>query len=623
MNQQDQLVKITLIKVPDGYQVEEKIYTKIKIPKTFLDQQKITQPKPAQKQVVTKPPPQIKQTLPPPIQPVNIHPPMPPQNNLVQSQMENIPSKLIWNSSPTPQNPHQVKQIPPQTQWFAQPQLPQIHQPPPQIQQPPQPQIPIPIQQPQEQQKQEIRRQLSKHSLIIPSCANWFQMESINEIEKEHFPEFFSNQHVSKTPELYKKQRNFIVNLYRSQPSTYLTTIACRKVLAGDACTISRIHGFLQYWGLINYSVDPDTCPNKVLPQQALTKGLYRTLQLNAKDELDEKSDLNQYEITLINAIKIFSKRYRPGCSFCGILCGLQWYSEKEQTQKEKQDQDKVENVKEVENKQKNSIKLDLCMKCFSNNNFPNSLTSEDFQLTNLEQKFQQLHILSDQPRSILNDQEVSYLISIIQETSDSNWEKLAQQLNQTFSTSHTEEELILHFLQYPIDHLIEIDKVIDSKECLEKLSINDISSRIAFEEPNVFSDQKNLVSFHLSIFKKLLNNLNKKDSEQFLKLDEVKSNSNNEDIIEEEKRVIQMNQETLERAKSLQKREEEKLNNHINLLISLQMEKLEHKLTFLEEYEKLILYEKQQLEICQKQTLAERLVIVQQKLQYYSDNNQ
>ncbi|CAD8063493.1 unnamed protein product [Paramecium sonneborni] len=619
MSQQDQLVKITLIKVPDGYQVEDKIYTKIKIPKTFLDQQKINHPKPAQKQqVIAKPPPppQIKQQAPPQIQPVNPPPPIPPQNNQVQLQQDNN-SIHIWNPPQNPQNIHQVKQMPPQTQWFPQPQLTQI-QPPPQLQQPPQPQI-----QPQEIQKQENKRQLSKHSLIIPSCANWFQMDNIHEIEKNHFPEFFTNQHVSKTPELYKKYRNFIVNLYKNQPSTYLTTIACRKVLAGDACTISRIHGFLQYWGLINYSVDPDTCPNKVLPQQPMTKSLYRTLQLNAKDELDEKSDLNQNEIALINAIKIFSKKYRPGCSFCGIQCGLQWYSEKEQIQKDNLDLDKVENVKELETKNKNQIKLDLCMKCFSNNNFPNNFTSDDFYLTNLEQKFLSLHVLSDQSRSVLNDQEVSYLISLIQET-DQSWEKMAQQLNQTFSTSHTEEELILHFLQYPIEHLIEIDKIIDSKECLEKLSINDISNRIAFEEPNIFSDQKNLVSFHLSIFQKLLNNFNKKDSEEFLKLDDVKQISNdNDNFIEEEKRVIQMNQETLDRAKSLQKREEEKLNNHINLLISLQMEKLEHKLTFLEEYEKLILYEKQQLEICQKQTLAERLVIVQQKLQYYSDNNQ
>ena len=57
------------------------------------------------------------------------------------------------------------------------------------------------------------------------------------------------------------------------------------------------------------------------------------------------------------------------------------------------------------------------------------------------------------------------------------------------------------------------------------------------------------------------------------------------------------MKTESLERAKQLQEKEEQKLNDHVNLLIHLQMDKLEMKLSYLEEYEKLIIYERSQLE--------------------------
>lgn len=42
-------------------------------------------------------------------------------------------------------------------------------------------------------------------------------------------------------------------------------------------------------------------------------------------------------------------------------------------------DLDKLENIKEADTRIKNKIKLDLCIKCYSNNNFPNTYTSDDF----------------------------------------------------------------------------------------------------------------------------------------------------------------------------------------------------------------------------------------------------
>lgn len=90
-------------------------------------------------------------------------------------------------------------------------------------------------------------------------------MNEIHQIERDSLPEFFNNQKPSKTPEIYKKYRNYILELYRQNPRCYLTQTACRRNLAGDVCAILRIHSFLEHWGLINFNVDPGNQQNSIL----------------------------------------------------------------------------------------------------------------------------------------------------------------------------------------------------------------------------------------------------------------------------------------------------------------------------------------------------------------------
>lgn len=100
---------------------------------------------------------------------------------------------------------------------------------------------------------------------MIPSCAHWFDLSEIHQIERDSLSEFFNGQKPSKTPEIYKKYRNFIIELYRQNPRCYLTQTACRRNLVGDVCSILRIHSFLEHWGLINFNVDPANQQNSVL----------------------------------------------------------------------------------------------------------------------------------------------------------------------------------------------------------------------------------------------------------------------------------------------------------------------------------------------------------------------
>ena len=106
--------------------------------------------------------------------------------------------------------------------------------------------------------QKQSEQQKKQYEVVTPSCASWFDMSLINQIEIDALPEYFASK-PSKTPEVYMKYRNYIIMLYRQSPRTYLTATASRRNLAGDVCGILRVHAFLEHWGLINFNIDPKT----------------------------------------------------------------------------------------------------------------------------------------------------------------------------------------------------------------------------------------------------------------------------------------------------------------------------------------------------------------------------
>lgn len=104
------------------------------------------------------------------------------------------------------------------------------------------------------------------HYIVVPSYAAWFDYNAVHQIEKRAVPEFFNGRNKSKTPEVYLSYRNFMVDTYRLNPFEYLSATACRRNLAGDVCSVVRVHSFLEQWGLINYQVDSDSRPAPIAP---------------------------------------------------------------------------------------------------------------------------------------------------------------------------------------------------------------------------------------------------------------------------------------------------------------------------------------------------------------------
>lgn len=155
----------------------------------------------------------------------------------------------------------------------------------------------------QQQMEEKARQFLAKQTfrIIVPSYAAWFDREDIHEIEKKSLPEFFNGKNRTKTPAVYREYRDFMIDTYRLNPTEYLTVTACRRNLAGDVCSIMRVHAFLEQWGLLNYQIDPETRPSLIGPQYTghfqvmldTPRGLQPFVPLDESKATDEGKNLD------------------------------------------------------------------------------------------------------------------------------------------------------------------------------------------------------------------------------------------------------------------------------------------------------------------------------------------
>ncbi|CEM09346.1 unnamed protein product [Vitrella brassicaformis CCMP3155] len=119
-------------------------------------------------------------------------------------------------------------------------------------------------------------------TIQLPSFADWFDTDSVHNIEMQHLGGFFGayedGEGLEETKRRYVAVRNAIVERYRMNPRKYLSATECRRFIDGDALLVLQIHSFLDFWGVINFQADPSTLPLKTrklredtVPQPAAT----------------------------------------------------------------------------------------------------------------------------------------------------------------------------------------------------------------------------------------------------------------------------------------------------------------------------------------------------------------
>ena len=486
--------------------------------------------------------------------------------------------------------------------------------------------------------------------IFLPSCSSWFNFDNINEIEIKSLPEFFCGKYPSKTPEVYKAYRNFIINLYRENQNTYLSATTCRRHLAGDACAILRIHAFLEHWGIINFKVDPLLKPtNMFLPKSFNFKNpIYidatslllkdnnnnntnkignnniiivnninnqnnqnnsnnsnennnsmpetRTLYpINNHPESMFRSFFNKNSNMVNHQINFLTKNYRPKCDLCMNLCDLDWYITKESA------------IKNLNNNNNNSSFL-ICENCYEKNLFPNDLKKDDFELSNIfnifEPNSKTTEKLSERiEKEKWTKEETKKLIDLIEKFGE-NWEEIEKH----FEGKKTKADCIIHLMQLPIKENIQF-KIMDNN--LPKNEI-DNGFNIKPNEINAINDQNNpLISqvvFFAKIFEKFINQDAQNHKEKNNNIELNKKNVDYSDTKNLRKLIYKTYAKTIDNSKKLIKNEKNEMKKYMDLLIYLQMKKIELKLNYFNEFEKMIEFKKNQIKTMESQIVQDRI---------------
>eukprot|EP01006_Ploeotia_vitrea_P006589 TRINITY_DN13_c0_g1_i1.p2 TRINITY_DN13_c0_g1~~TRINITY_DN13_c0_g1_i1.p2 ORF type:complete len:422 (+),score=36.21 TRINITY_DN13_c0_g1_i1:18-1283(+) len=93
------------------------------------------------------------------------------------------------------------------------------------------------------------------HVIVVPSYAQWFNEFEVSAVERAQLAEFFDNSKQHTNEQTYKRYRNFIISLFRRRPTNYLGVLEVLRKLPGDTSVLTKIHQFLEKWGLINYGL--------------------------------------------------------------------------------------------------------------------------------------------------------------------------------------------------------------------------------------------------------------------------------------------------------------------------------------------------------------------------------
>lgn len=205
----------------------------------------------------------------------------------------------------------------------------------------------------------------------LPFYSSWFDPDKIHPIERQNLPEFFGEKS-SKTPRIYQRVRNFLITLYWRNPRSTLHATTARRCVALDAPSVIRVHAFLETWGLINL--------------QTKTKSTGGVEEIGFDFLQPETSQPTPKQHQTIRETPLESSTTeaafgllgtpRPKCLQCQQPLQLSWACQKVPQK----------NTEGAEDTPAPSYQLGLnfCMSCFSQDNYPVFLSAKDFQVVRL-----------------------------------------------------------------------------------------------------------------------------------------------------------------------------------------------------------------------------------------------
>ena len=355
--------------------------------------------------------------------------------------------------------------------------------------------------------------------------------------------------------------------------------------------------------------------------------------------------------------INFLSQNYRPKCDVCGNFCMVDWYITKENLGKNEE-----ENESDIEmgvsiSIDENSLKREfflICEECFNNKEIPlpNNLKRENFELSsvyNLLSRDKLNHKLIDKMnQQKWTEEENKELLESLK--TNNNRDDIIKSLGQ--DSNKSKKDCILHLIQMPLEkeeeeesqkikekekdkeiteeeHDIELNKkgenmdinknneeenIIEDKEIKNNIEINkenEIKNEIKIEEEKKEQEKNdkmnnNMIEILMRMFKRYLNEKNDKNV----------SDENGNILNKYFKEVIYKTfAKSIDKCKELKNIEKNEMKNIVDILVYLQMKKIELKMNYFRQFERLLEYKKNQLRTIETQIINERIKLITKKL--------
>ena len=330
--------------------------------------------------------------------------------------------------------------------------------------------------------------------------------------------------------------------------------------------------------------------------------------------------------------INFLSQNYRPKCDICGNFCMVNWYISKENNP--------VKNNLESENESENdmgvSISIDeksvkkefilICEECFNNKEIPlpKNLNRENFEISSVYNLFSK-DKLNTKIQEKINEQkwtseENKKLIECMKK--NNNWDDVVKSLGK--NNNKTKTDCILHLLQNPIP-VIELKEEEESeKEENNELNNDEKNMKENEIEPNINNteikmeeekkeQEKNdkmenkMLEIFMKLFKRYLNEKNQNE-----KVSDENGNISNKSFKEV---IYKTFAKSLNKCKELKNEEKNEMKNIVDILVYLEMRKIELKMNYFRQFERLLEYKKTQLKTIETQIIQERIKLITKKL--------
>eukprot|EP00258_Populus_trichocarpa_P035224 XP_024451243.1 SWI/SNF complex subunit SWI3C isoform X2 [Populus trichocarpa] len=275
---------------------------------------------------------------------------------------------------------------------------------------------------------------------VVPMHSDWFSPLSVNRLERQVVPHFFSGKSLDHTPEKYMECRNRIVAKYMENPEKRLTVSDCQGLVVSiDIEDLTRIFRFLDHWGIINYCAAPPSC-------ESWSGGSYLREDPNGEVHVPSAS------LKSIDSLIQFDKprcRLKAADVYSSFSCHGDDFSDLDNRIRECLSENCCnccsQPLPSVFYQSQKEVDILLCSDCFHEGRFVTGHSSLDFVKVDSTKDY------GDIDGENWSDQETLLLLEAM-EIYNENWNEIAEHVG-----TKSKAQCILHFLRLPVeDGLLE-----------------------------------------------------------------------------------------------------------------------------------------------------------------------